>query len=142
MNTLRKCTAAVFMLSAVGLVACNSSHGPAQTAGKNIDQAGQKVGNAVGNAAQNTGNAVSNAAKNTGQAISDTAITAKVQAAILAKPGLKIMQIDVNTTNGVVTLTGTVNSQRASDRAAAVARNVDGVKSVNNQLAVKPNSSG
>jgi len=132
MGILRKYTVAVFMLSAIGLVGCNGRH----------SSSAESMGRNVGQAAQNTGNAISNAAANTGQAISDTAITAKVQAAIVAKPGLKIMQIDVNTTHGVVTLTGTVDSQQNSDRAAAIAGNVEGVKSVNNQLTVKPHGSG
>ncbi|MHB1764583.1 MAG: BON domain-containing protein [Gammaproteobacteria bacterium] len=138
MNTLRKCTVAVLMLSALGLAACqnHSGSGPAATAGKKIDQAGRDVGHAVGTAAHSTTHALGQAARSTGRAISDTAITAKIQAAILASPGLRIMKIDVTTTKGVVTLTGTVRSAKDSDRAAGLARAVDGVKGVHNDLTV------
>jgi len=135
MKVLRTFTVVVLMLSAIGLAACgrqgSQGSGPAETAGRNVDQA-----------AQTAGNAVDKAAVNTGQALSDTAITSKVKAAILAEPGLKVLQINVETTNGKVTLTGTVNSQRNSDKAVAIAGNVEGVKGVSNRLAVVPDGSG
>jgi hyperosmotically inducible periplasmic protein len=132
MKILRTVMLMTVMLSAVGLTACGrQGSGPAETAGKNIDQA-----------AQTAGNAVDNAAANTGQALTDTAITSKVKAAIFAEPGLKTLQIDVETNNGMVTLTGTVNSQENSDKAVAIARNVDGVKGVSNRLTVVPDGSG
>ncbi len=126
MNTLRKCTFALVLLSTIGMAACsNPKTGPAETAGRNLDQA-----------AQSAGNAINDATAKTGQAISDTAITSKVKAAILAESGLKGMQIHVETSNDVVTLTGTVDSQADSDKAASIAKGVDGVKDVDNQLAV------
>lgn len=130
MNMLRICAIAALMFSTIGLAACGNPHsGAAETAGRNVDQAARSAGNAVGAAAANTG-----------QAVTDTAITTQVKAAIMAEPGLKVMQIGVDTTNGVVTLTGTVNSQRDSDRAATVAKGVNGVSGVKNELAV--NSGG
>lgn len=132
MNYLKTATAAVLMLSAMGLMACaKQDPGPAETAGKNVDQA-----------AQTARNTVDKAAANTAQALSDTAITSKVKAAILAEPGLKVLQINVDTTNGMVTLTGTVNSQKNRDKAVAIAGNVEGVKGVSNRLSVVPNGSG
>lgn len=86
----------------------------------------------------NDGNVVDNAVKNTGQAISDTAITSKVRVAILAERGLKVMQIMVATSDGMVTLTGKVNAQMYRDKAATIASHVDGVNGVNNRLWVKP----
>lgn len=143
MDALRKIGIAALILSALGLVACSRSNsGSAERAGNRAGSAMQSAGSAVGSAAANAGSAVGSAAESTGTALTDTAITAKVKAAILAKPGLRIMQINVDTTHGVVTLTGTVRSQQDSDRAAAVVGNIDGVRSVNNQLTVKPNGSG
>ena len=55
-------------------------------------------------------------------------ITTKVKSAILAEPDLKVLQIDVNTTNGVATLAGTVDSQRNSDLATQIAGSVNEVK--------------
>jgi len=70
--------------------------------------------------------------------IDDSGITAKVKAAILDEPGLKTLQIAVTTVNGVVTLSGSVDSRSNSDRAEALASAVAGVKAVENRLVVKP----
>ncbi|GAB4507203.1 MAG: hypothetical protein Tsb0026_01770 [Sulfuricaulis sp.] len=75
--------------------------------------------------------------ENVGDKISDATITAKVKTAIVAKPGLNAMQIDVDTVNGVVTLKGTVDSPQLLENATQVAQTVEGVKAVNNQLTVK-----
>ena len=78
-----------------------------------------------------------NAANQAGGAVSDAAITAKVKTALIAEPGLSALKIDVDTSNGVVTLNGTIDNQANADRAKTVATNVSGVKSVNNKLSVK-----
>ena len=68
----------------------------------------------------------------------DAAVTTKVKAALLAEPGLRSMEIHVDTKDGVVTLTGTPDSSAASrDKAVVVARNVAGVKDVVDQMASK-----
>ncbi len=64
----------------------------------------------------------------------DAAITAKIKAEILADPLLKVSQIEVTTTNGVVKLSGTVDSQESIDRAMEIARSLKDVKSVDNAL--------
>jgi hyperosmotically inducible periplasmic protein len=69
-----------------------------------------------------------------GAAITDTAITAKVKSAFIGDERLKNSDISVKTTNGVVTLTGTAASSESRSAAAALARNVDGVKSVDVDL--------
>lgn len=71
-----------------------------------------------------------------GDVITDAGITAQVKAAILAYPGLKSLEINVDTTNGVVKLTGTVDSPIDRQRSAEIAAAVAGVKSVSNQLTV------
>lgn len=78
--------------------------------------------------------------ENVGDKISDASITAKVKTAIVAKPGLNAMQIDVDTVNGVVTLKGTVDSPQLLENATKVAQTVEGVKAVDNQLTVKASS--
>lgn len=72
-----------------------------------------------------------------GTAIDDTAITTKIKAAIIGEPSLKVLQINVDTVNGMVTLTGTVDSVQSSDRAKELAGAVEGVKSVDNRLTVE-----
>ena len=72
-----------------------------------------------------------------GLAVDDAAITAKVKAAIIAEPGLKAMQINVDTDKGVVTLSGSVDSVSNSEKAKTLADAVAGVKAVENRLELK-----
>ncbi len=72
----------------------------------------------------------------TGEVITDTWITTKVSAQFVDETLLKGSDINVDTDNHVVTLKGTVGSGAAKDRAAAIARDTDGVTSVVNQLVV------
>jgi osmotically-inducible protein OsmY len=83
------------------------------------------------------GCAASRTQESTGEYFDDSTITAKVKAAILGDPDLKVLQINVETFKGVVQLSGFVNSPQAVSRAVAVARGVSGVKSVKNNLLVK-----
>ncbi len=69
--------------------------------------------------------------------IDDTWITSKTKTALLAKSDLKARDIEVKTQRGTVTLTGSVPSRDDSDRAEQVARNIEGVRAVDNRLAVK-----
>ncbi|HVJ76010.1 MAG TPA: BON domain-containing protein, partial [Casimicrobiaceae bacterium] len=70
-------------------------------------------------------------------AIGDAAITGSVKTAMIAEPGLKAMQIDVDTKNGVVTLTGAVDSAADKARAVQIAQGVTGVTSVIDRLTTK-----
>ena len=128
----------ISMLLVAGLAACDKKPGPAETAGKKIDQTVDSAGKKMGDAADSVGEKMSAQSAKAGVAIEDTEITAKVKAAIFAEPGLKTLQISVDTINGVVTLTGSVNSQVSRDRANALASAVADVKRVENQLIVKP----
>jgi osmotically-inducible protein OsmY len=75
--------------------------------------------------------------ESTGQYVDDAAITSKVKAAILAEPGLKTLQIGVETYKDVVQLSGFVDNAQSKTRAGEVAGGVSGVKSVRNNLVVK-----
>ncbi len=75
--------------------------------------------------------------QSTGQYVDDSVITSKVKTAIFEKPGLKTMQIEVKTYNGVVQLSGFVDTPQDVTRAGRVAAGVDGVISVENDLIVK-----
>lgn len=66
----------------------------------------------------------------------DAATTSEVKAKLLADDIVPSRHIKVVTTDGVVQLTGTV-TQAQSDRAESIAKAVDGVKSVKNDLKVK-----
>lgn len=67
----------------------------------------------------------------------DTAITSEVKAKLLADDIVPSRKVKVETTDGVVQLSGTVESQAQSDRAESIAKAIDGVKSVKNDLKVK-----
>lgn len=73
----------------------------------------------------------------TGQYIDDTAITTKVKAAIFGDPQLKLFEIKVVTFKGVVQLSGFVGTRDEELRAVALARKVDGVKAVQDNMSVK-----
>ncbi|HAM34066.1 MAG TPA: transporter [Deltaproteobacteria bacterium] len=73
----------------------------------------------------------------TGEYIDDSAITTKVKAAIFNDPSLKVFQINVETFKGEVQLSGFVDSAQSVKKAGEVARGVNGVKSVKNNLIVK-----
>jgi len=75
--------------------------------------------------------------ESTGQYIDDSVITTKVKAAILDEPSLKVFQINVETYQGVVQLSGFVDSAQSIKKAGEVAGSVEGVKEVKNDLIVK-----
>jgi len=79
----------------------------------------------------------SQAADKVAMAADDTAITAKVKAAILAEPGLKSLQINVDTKDATVTLSGNVESDMLRDRAKQIAMSTEGVRNVVDNLSVK-----
>jgi osmotically-inducible protein OsmY len=64
-------------------------------------------------------------------------LTTKVKAAIFNEPSLKSAEINVETFKGVVQLSGFVSSAAAESTAVAVARKVEGVKSVKNDMRLK-----
>jgi hyperosmotically inducible protein len=72
---------------------------------------------------------------------SDTWITAKIQAKYFLDPDVKVLDVDVATSNGVVTLMGTVDSEAERRHAVAIARNTDGVRDVRDDLRVGGDSS-
>ncbi len=89
-------------------------------------------------AASNAMSATVSALDKAGDAAGDAMVTGKVKTALLADPDIKALRIDVDTKGGVVALSGTADSAAHSDKATSVARGVDGVKSVDNRLTVKP----
>lgn len=73
----------------------------------------------------------------TGEYVDDSVITTKVKALLVADDFLKSFEIGVETFQGIVQLSGFVNSQNAIDKAGHIAWSVKGVKSVKNNLIVK-----
>ena len=72
-----------------------------------------------------------------GEYVDDSVITTKVKSLLGADDFLKSFQISVETYQGAVQMSGFVNSQEAVNKAGEIARSVEGVKSVKNDLIVK-----
>jgi osmotically-inducible protein OsmY len=68
----------------------------------------------------------------------DAWITAKIQSKYFLDEDVKGLDIDVDTDNGVVTLSGVVQNEAARRQAVALAQNTDGVREVNDRLRVEP----
>lgn len=118
-------------------------------ASQKIDQAGdkaaQKVDEAVATAKQEAriaGRKLGEAGERATESIDDALITAQVKAALVAYPGLKSVDINVTTRDGVVFMTGFVDSPVDRRRTSEIATAVSGVKSVRNHLLVHPAGPG
>jgi hyperosmotically inducible protein len=72
-----------------------------------------------------------------GNQVDDGIVTTKVRAALMNDEAVKSTDIAVVTRKGEVQLSGVVNNQAQMDRAQVVARAVEGVASVSNQMSLK-----
>ena len=72
-----------------------------------------------------------------GEFVDDSVITTKVKSAFVEDKEISALRISVETYKGVVQLSGFVRDAHESWKAAELARNVKGVRSVRNDLAVK-----
>lgn len=137
--------------AALTLAACDKSDN--RTAGEKLDSAVAKTEQAADAAAAKTGEAVKDAkakiesssttaevkeaAKGAGAAVNDAAITASVSAGLAKDPDLSALKINVDTKAGAVSLKGPAPTAAAKARAEEIAKGVQGVTSVDNQLEVK-----
>ena len=119
----------------LGLAGCQQE-GTAEKAGKKLDQATEKAGEKIEGAKES----VIDKTQTTGEYIDDSVITMKVKTAILNDPLLNASHIEVTTVNGVVKLSGTVDSEQSIGRAMAVASSQKNVKSVQTDLIVNATS--
>jgi osmotically-inducible protein OsmY len=84
------------------------------------------------------GCAGSSSQESTGESVADSAISGKVKAALAADPHVRAPElINVQTLRGVVHLTGTADSRLEKDQAVAIAREVDGVRGVKDDIIVR-----
>ena len=132
---------------AAALTACSRNNDEDLTAGQRLDGAvadAKREANETKRDAQQAMNdaemKASRAADTTAQVTTDMAITAKVNAALAVDDQLKATQINVDTREGQVTLTGQAPDSQSRERATTLVSAVDGVKQVNNQLVVNRNS--
>ncbi len=75
--------------------------------------------------------------ESTGEYFDDSVITTKVKAAIFNESSLKSAEINVETFKGVVQLSGFISSSSDANKATELARSIQGVKSVKNDMRVK-----
>ena len=145
MNTLRGkgslTLAALALLLALG--ACNragersaSERGEASTSPQASGQTRQDD-SSTGNAAPASDDSTRTMGAAAAGPQDDRTITANVNAALAADKEARALKIDVDTQNGVVTLSGPAPTATAKEHAGEVARTVKGVTSVNNRLTIK-----
>jgi hyperosmotically inducible periplasmic protein len=98
-----------------------------------MDRAGEKTHDTAATVAHKTDRATDK----TERVASDSAITTKVKAFMFKEPDLKSLAIHVKTEQGVVMLSGFVDSKAEADKAVEVAKSVDGVTTVKSAIKVK-----
>ena len=122
------------VLTSLGLAACDRNE--KQTVGQGLDNAIEKAKD-QGVAAKT---ATEDAAKSMTASAADAGITMKVNGALMADTRFKVMQVNVDTRDGRVTLTGVAPDASARDKATALIKAIEGVVDVDNQLRVEPKS--
>lgn len=133
----------ISIILAAGLTACDNP-GSGERLGEKIDNSAERTEEKLDNMADRTenkldrmGEKIEDKTAQLGTSIDDATITAKVKSAILAEPGLSALQINVDTKNGIVTLSGTVDGVDHREKANAIASSVAGVNRVENNLTLK-----
>lgn len=76
-------------------------------------------------------------AESAGRYIDDATITTKVKEAILTDSKLKVLQVQVDTTHGVVVLSGAVETEAQEHEAVKIANQIEGVVSVTDNMSIK-----
>ena len=126
MQTYKRTTLLAALVAAVALTSAGCNRQSTDTVGQKVDRATDKMATAT-----------ERATKETAVVVDDAAITTKVKSAIFAEPGLKTLQINVDTKNAVVTLSGTVDTPAMKERATQIAQSAEGVRSVVDNLTIK-----
>jgi hyperosmotically inducible periplasmic protein len=119
-------------LALVALSACNNRED--KTMGQAVDQSVATANSEMKDAKE----AVKDAATNAGVAVTDATITTKINAALVADDQLKALNINVDTKDGKVVLTGAAPDAASLERATTMAKAVEGVVDVDNRLTVQP----
>jgi osmotically-inducible protein OsmY len=144
LHKLAKPTAiAAALAAALSLTACNRQHDD-RTVGQKVDDTIQRTEQSADNAKREASTAMNDARQDAKQAaadasdkVADAAITASVNADLAKDPDLSALKINVDTSNGHVTLHGTAPNEDAKQRASKLASNVKGVTSVDNELSIQ-----
>ena len=77
--------------------------------------------------------------RSSGEYLDDSTLTARVKSALFSDPNVSGFQVNVDAYKGVVSLSGFVDTAAQKARAEDVARQVNGVRQVQNNLSVREN---
>ena len=105
--------------------------------GKKIGDTASSVSKKIGDTAGNVGNKIGNTAGDVGEWIDDTSITALVKATLLYHSSTSGINTKVETTEGVVKLSGSAKNASEKELATKYVEDLYGVKSVNNQMTIE-----
>jgi len=141
---VKKCFVISGLFVALGLISCQQE-GAAEKVGQKLDrtienaeqkieQKTEQVGKEIRESKKEAGISIAETTEAGKQYIDDSVITASVKAAILNDPLLKVSQIKVTTVEGVVQLSGALDSQESIDRVVELTKNQKDAKSVQNNL--------
>lgn len=100
-----------------------------------------KVDNQIKIDAETTGRARKDGDRDFGEVLEDASITASVKSRLLWNDTTDGLDIEVDTVNGRVSLTGDATTQAEKDLASRLAMRTDGVRGVDNKIAVKASTS-
>ncbi|RZQ55766.1 hypothetical protein CWI82_00165 [Pseudidiomarina tainanensis] len=122
-------------LATVSLTACSQQEqeDTREKAQSSLEQATEATKQAASDAAEFT----RETAERTGDFLSDSAITARVKTALFEADQVSAGNINVETINGHVVLSGVVATSEEADLAVQLAQGVEGVKSVENDIEVQ-----
>jgi osmotically-inducible protein OsmY len=133
MRSIQSITSVVLAASVLLLAAGCNRNPDDKTAGEKLDSAIAQTKDD----SQKAGDYIEQKTAEAGKAIDDAAITASVKTRLAADDELKALDITVDTSNGVVTMSGVAPTAAAKDRATEIAKVVDGVKDVKNKLSTQ-----
>lgn len=108
------------------------------SAAPDLDDRAAAAGEEIEDSVEGGVEAARQAGTSLADAASDAWVTAKVKSALIASEDVPAMEINVDATDGVVTLFGKVETSQAKSTAEREARAIDGVATVSNQLEVVP----
>ena len=111
--------------------------GPAERIGREVDEA---VEDMSGKAQEIADDAVEHGGKIADEAVKtvgDAGIRGKIKAKLAADAVLKVLRIEIEVKDGVVTLKGSVESEAQAENVEKIAKGTEGVKDVMNNLEVK-----
>jgi len=134
-TTLNAVAILAVLAMAPGVLTARSATAP-QSAGETIKKGAGKTKDGVVKGAKIVGNKTKDGVSKTGEVMTDGWITSRVSARFVNEDTLKGSDINVDTSDHIVTLKGTVLTAAGRARAGVVARQTEGVRRVINNLTV------